>query len=137
MDGRARRHRNGLFGLARHAPLAVGVLSPGENGLLETQIADHEFAAQQGHETEEYLKLGGLEEIDAGIFHVRHDEPAQTDAVPRRVNRAAHAEGKSHAVHRGLPQLLLHGGGLQMDVESHHGREDDEEDSGERDQAGA
>jgi hypothetical protein len=36
-----------------------------------------------------------------------------------------------------LPQLLLHGGGLQMDVESHHGREDDDENGGERDQAGA
>ena len=92
-DRRACGHRNGFLRSAWHAPLAVRVLPPGEDGFLETQVADHEFAAQQRHESEENLELGGLEEIDPGIFHVGHDEPAQADAVPRRVDRAAHAEG--------------------------------------------
>ena len=63
------------------------------------------------------LEFGGFEEINPGVFHVGHDESAEFDPVPRRVNRAAHGEGKSERFRSPEAQPLLHGGRLEMEVE--------------------
>ena len=65
------------------------------------------------------------------------NEPAQADAVPRCIHDAADIERESDGIHRGLAQLLLHGGGLQVEVEGEDGGQQEHEERGEGDEAGA
>ena len=112
-------------------------MPPGENGFVQPQAAHHKFAPQQRPEAEDDAELGGLEEIDAGIFHVGHDQSAQADAIPRRVNGAAHIERQPDGVDGRFAQLFLHGIRLQVEVESEHGSDGQSDQCGGSDETGA
>ena len=112
-------------------------MPPCEDGFFEAQAADDKLALQQGEETEDDLKFGGFEEIDPGVFHVGHDQSAQADAVPWRVDGAADIERQTDGIHGGLAQLLLHGGRLEMQIEGEDGGQHEDEHRGEGDEAGA
>ena len=128
---------DGVRRLTRHPPFALRVLPPSENGFVQPQAADHELAPQERPKTEYDAELGGLEEINPGIFHVWHDQSAQADTIPGRVNGAAHIERQPDGVDGRFAQLFLHGVRLQVEVESEHGGDGQCDQHGGNDEAGA